>query len=117
MFSSAQNTPRGVVVIPDQNGNGRPELGVLGHEVNTGQVRVHMKDALTGTSLRSISFNASYILHGVVLVSDQNGNGTLELGVLGQNGNSGQVRVQLKDALTKAGIGNVYFDLPTPHVA
>jgi hypothetical protein len=103
-------TPRGVVVVPDQNGNGTPELGVLGYEVNTGQVRVYIKDALTGTLLRSISFNARYIPQGAVLVPDQNGNGTLALGVLGQNGNSGKVQVQLKDALTKTGIGTVYFD-------
>jgi hypothetical protein len=109
-------TPRGVVVVPDQNGNGRPELGVLGYEVDTGQVHVYIKDALTGTLLRSIAFNARYIPQGVVLVPDQNGNGTLELGVLGQNGNSGKVQVQLKDALTKASIGTVYFDPAyTPH--
>lgn len=50
-----QYIPTDLSVIPDINGNGIPEIGVLGRDPATGKVHMQIKDALTGDQLKNIS--------------------------------------------------------------
>jgi hypothetical protein len=110
VFFGATHAPRGLAVVEDQNGNGSPELAVLGEEPTTGQVRVQLKDALTGAWVRNIFFNANYAPRGLAVVEDQTGNGVAELAVIGERRATGQGRAELKDALTGVWARNVWFN-------
>jgi hypothetical protein len=96
-------------VVEDLNGNGIPELAVLGEEDTTGEVRVQLKDASTGAEVGVVFFGATHTPWGLAIVEDQNGNGVAELAVLEEERTTGQGRVQLKDALTGEWIRDITF--------
>jgi hypothetical protein len=108
---SKNYTPRQFVVLPDINSSGAPELGVLGVNVNTGKVRVQIKDALTGSNVKNVSFSKDYAPYQVEVIPDINSSGAPELGVLGVNVNTGAVRVQIKDASAGNNVKNVNFSI------
>jgi hypothetical protein len=95
------------VVIPDLNGNGKSEIGVLGTDA-VGAVKVFVKDAYTGLGIRTITYEtAGLTAYSAVVVADLNGNGKSEIGVLGTDTATGTVRVILADAKSGAKIGTV----------
>ena len=106
---NASYTPYDMVAIPDMNANGSQEIGVLGVHVDTGNVRVEIRDTLTGSFVENVSFANSFAPQQVEVIPDLDGNGVPELGVLGVGTSNGKVRVQIKDPLTKNIFSNVFF--------
>jgi subtilisin-like proprotein convertase family protein len=102
-------TPIAVAALPDLNGNGAPELAVLGHQAHNGKVQVFIKDARTGDLLSTQDFNSSYLPVGLTILPDLDGNGVPELAVLGQHLEDGKMRVLIKDALTGAASPTLSF--------
>ncbi len=88
-----------VVVLPDMNGNGIPELAAL----QSGSAKVEVRDMLTGAQLSVVNFEPYPAPADLELVDDQTGNGIPELAILGDNS------VQVRDALTTELINSVPF--------
>ncbi len=70
--------PVDLTVLPDQGGNGIPELGMLGR----GSTRVEILDALSGDPVGSLPFAPSFEPRQVITLPDLNGNARAEVGVL-----------------------------------
>ncbi len=95
------NNVAGVELMPDINGNGAPELTVLG----AGSAQAEIRDTLTAAQLSLVNFDLAFTQVDLELVADQTGNGIPELATLGQ----GSVQVQVKDGLTGAAVNTVSF--------
>ena len=104
----AQYAPVAMDVVNDYNGNGLPEIAVLGSETGTDAVRVQVQDTSAGF-LDNIYLGTQSIATDVVTVADTSGNGIPEIGILGVLKSSNQIRSQLWDADTAAFQANVWF--------
>jgi hypothetical protein len=72
--------PVDLEVMPDINGNGAPELAVLG----SGGMRSEVRDSLTGKKLGYVDFDPNLAAIDLELVTDLTGNDVLELAMLGR---------------------------------
>jgi predicted secreted protein len=105
--------PITAVVLPDVNGNNKPEIGVLGVN-NLGSVQVQIKDASSGVLVKNVPYNKDFAPITAVVLPDINGNGKPEVGVMGVN-SLGSIQVQIKDASSAAGVKILqYGDTITP---
>lgn len=101
--------PVSLIALPDSDGNGSPEFGVMALDRDTDRDVLSIKDIAANLWLRSVVFNrAGYQHRGVVLLPDVNGNGTPDLAQLQERRSGGQLRVLIKDSVTKAFIRYVY---------
>jgi uncharacterized protein (DUF2141 family) len=96
-------------VVPDQNGNGAPELAQLGLRATDSSVQVEVRDTLTGNRLSAVAFNPRFAPQRLAVLPDQNGNGAVELAVLGIKTTTGGIAAEIKDARTGAELGQVFF--------
>ena len=96
-----------VELIDDLDGNGVPEIAVLGTRPS-GQVRVQLKDSVTGETVNTVFFGSAYSAIDMAVVPDTNANGAPELAVLGRSA-SGGVRVQVRDALSDAETSTTFW--------
>jgi hypothetical protein len=94
--------PVDLEVMPDTNGNGAPELVVLG----TGSTRSEVRDSLTGEKLTTVDFDPNLSPIDLELLTDQTGNGVPELAMLGQ----GSMKVEVKDPVTNQLVKRMYFN-------
>ena len=101
--------PYDMIVVPDMNSNGSSEVGILGVHKDTGEVSVEIKDALTGSYIKSIYFSMVYSPKQAEIISDIDNNGKPEIAVLGINVNTGVIRIQAKDTVTESVVSNVFF--------
>jgi hypothetical protein len=106
--------PQSMGVLPDINGNGSPELVVLGSNVDSDQVLVQIRDAKTGKVIRNLSSDPSFRPHALAVIPDLNGNGTAEILLAGPVGRTGVMRLRLRDALTGTVVND--FRLDTIHI-
>jgi hypothetical protein len=90
--------PLAAEVLPDMTGNGAEELAVLGMD-GEGRVRAQIKDASSGALVSLVFFDRRYRPLLFAVLPDVDGNGFPDIGVLGR-ADSGEVRLQVKDALT-----------------
>ncbi len=100
--------PKALAVLPDINGNGQRELAVLGVRASDGRVRVEVRDSPSGTLVNVVLFDPDYDPQALAAVPDLDGNGIVELAVLGVRAD-GVARVQMRDAATDAQVKNVGF--------
>ena len=96
-----------MAVIDDISGNGAPEIAVLGTRPS-GEVRVQVKDSLTGLGVNNIFYGAAYAGLDLAVIADSNANGADELAVLGRSA-AGGVRVQVRDALDDAETSTTFY--------
>jgi hypothetical protein len=95
-------------VLGDIDGNGYPELAVIGVD-DVGRVRAQVKDSVTGTLVSLVYFDRRFIPSHAIGV-DVSGDGFNDaIAVLGEN-DSGVVRAQVKEAATGALVGLVRFE-------
>jgi len=97
-----------VASVPDMNASGTAEIAVLGRRASNGTVRVRIRDGVSGATLQDVYFNSVYVPSNLVVMNDQNANGSAELAVLGVNVTGG-VAVQVKDSLTAGVVGTSYY--------
>ena len=94
--------------LPDMNGNGSPEMAVLGvHEA--GYILAQIRDIQTGLLINNVFFNQHFPPQDFAVVPDISGNSVPELGVLGRH-EIGYVLMQLRDASTGSVVSNVWFN-------
>ena len=94
---SSRFTPVSLIVMPDLNGNGSDELALLGHNPDTGASKVQIRDAATGGLVKDVWFDKAVLPQDLAMISDMNGNGVAELGMLGVSNSDGIQRVFIKD--------------------
>ena len=94
-------------VLPDLNGNGAPEIAVLGVRSSDQAVQVEVRDSLSGVKLSAVPFDSTFTALDLGVVRDISGKGTAGLAVLQQS--ETELRVQLKNALSGVEIGNINF--------
>lgn len=101
--------PVSLIVLPDSDGNGSPEFGVMALDTGTDRDVLSIKDIAANLWLRSIAFNrAGYRHRGVTLLPDVNGNGTSDVAQLQERRGGRQLRILIKDTVTGAFIRYVY---------
>jgi hypothetical protein len=95
-------------IYPDLNGNGSPELSVLGeHWSINGSDKLVIRDIHTGSKLRDIWLGKGWRVIGHQPLADLNGNGHPEAAVLQQG--QDRVNVQVRDAVTGGRLRNIAF--------
>jgi hypothetical protein len=85
-------------VIPDQNGNGTYELGVVSELPNKGGVFLEVRDP-NGDSdkpMFRVSFNPNFSPKDVALVQDLDGDDRPEIALLSVNDSKGQSKVEIR---------------------
>ncbi len=104
--------PIDFILVPDQNGNGAPELAMLGVNKETGDVQIHFKDSRWGTWVAPglINFGREGEPISLSVVPDLNGNGKVELAVFEKNRSTGAPQVRIKDIGTGLWVKSAYFD-------
>ena len=102
--------PQNLLVLPDRNGNGAPELALLGINEANGNVVAQVRDARSGALLNSIFFNKGNVTRASVVVPGAGAEGHPALGVLGVSATDLFRSVELKDAVTGAPIRAIGFD-------
>ena len=105
--------PLDLAVIPDQSANGAPELALLGRHAANGSVQVEVRDTRSGARLTAVAFNPAFAPQRLAVLPDRNGNGAAELAVLSRDA-GGQLKTELRDAVTGALVRNLWFDHLAP---
>ena len=88
--------PVDLTVLPDQTGDGAPELGLLGTAIST---KVEIRDATTGALVNNLWFPEGFTPLQVLSLPDVNGNSSAEVGVVLTKGDEAD-RVVIKDTFT-----------------
>ena len=104
---NGQFVPIKANIFPDLNGNGARDIAVLGVRSSDQAVQVEVRDSLSGVKLSAVSFDSTFKALDLGVVRDISGKGTAGLAVLQENDT--ELRVQLKNALSGAQIGNINF--------
>jgi|UPI000360F8E4 Tol biopolymer transport system component len=117
---AAQFEPRQVVALPDLNGNGSAEVGVVLSDPAKAD-RLVINDTRTGAAVQTLWSGADLLQAAVV--ADRNGNGAPEVALLWRDPAAGDTRVWVVDAATNqrvaslAGFGQGYDPLKLAVVA
>ena len=85
-------------VVADLNSSGNPEIAILNRQAS-GQVRVQIRDSLTGAVAKNLFYGLAYEPVAMDVVADYSGNGLPEIAVLGSDAVTDAVRVQVQDGL------------------
>ncbi len=112
-FSSAP--PVDLQILPDRNGNGVPELAMLGRT----RLPVEVRDGRDGDLIASVAFNSLLEPRDLLVMDDRTGDGTPELGLLGEHDDPNQAaRMQVRDSVTDSVHGHLWLGKGfTPHQA
>ncbi len=111
LWSPNWSTPLNLAELPDANGNGTPEMAVLGQ--GRSSVLVRTADTGTGDQLGFVYYNPNFTPRQVAAVPDLNANGVAELAVLSRDA-AGQLKTELRDAVTGVVVRNLWFDQLAP---
>jgi hypothetical protein len=97
-----------MVVLPDLDASGNPEIAML-NEQDSGQVRVQIRDSVTGGIVSNLWYGMQYEPVSMAVVPDYSGNGDPEIAVLGSESGTDAVRVQLRDSASNTFLDNVFL--------
>ena len=103
--------PRGLVGLPDLNGNGSSDVGVIA----PASTRVQIRDGSTDALLGEIDFGQDIALQ-MEMLPDLNGSGFPEIAMLTEQA-SGQVIVQIRDGETGNVVKSLFYGLAYEPVA
>ena len=99
------NDPQRLIVVPDINGNGSPELAVL----REGTPRVLVEDAQTGLIVSVLTYSSQYRPFDLQVIPDFSGNGLPELALWAVRATDGKVKVTVSDVATRQWLAAAYF--------
>jgi hypothetical protein len=102
-------------ILPDMNGNGKPDIALLGINPLNKKVLAHIRDSWTDALLWYIWFGPAYYPIDLKAISDVNGNNRKELALLGLDYKTGETVVKLMDSYSRVAILTIkYFQGYTP---
>ncbi|MEX0708478.1 MAG: FG-GAP repeat protein [Woeseia sp.] len=109
--------PTDLAIYPDLDGNGEPELAVLGENKEAwGSDKIELRDSLSGVKLYDIWLGSGWEVLQQALVSDVNGNATPEVAVLRVPDARDKVTVVMRDIGSKQWLRTMYFDPNYPPI-
>ena len=97
-----------MAILPDTNGNGAPELVVVGATVS-GAVRVQARDALTDAATSTTYYGNKAVPISVAVIADISGGGAAEIVMHGIVNGSNQSRSQMRDSVTGLVVRNIFY--------
>lgn len=95
-------------VVADINGNGQPEIAVLRTD-GADQTQVLIADSASGAVIKRVGFASKWTADALRVLPDTNGNGADELLVYGIRDDASNQRALVKDSLTGARVGAMWF--------
>jgi len=98
----------GLTTVPDLDASGDPEIALLNQQ-DTGQVRIQIRDSMTGNIAKNLWYGSQYDPVAMIVVPDYSGNAFPEMAVLGSAPQSDAMRVQLRDSQSNAFVDNVFL--------
>ena len=98
-----------ITVMPDLDGDGDPELAAIRYHPTDGDLRVTVRDPLSGQNLNGISFGTRNEPIKLVALEDLNGNGAPEATLLVRRKSDGTVLAITRDAGTDALVRTINF--------
>lgn len=101
--NNAQSTA--MAVVPDLNGDGNPELAVLGAPSS-----VTIYDAKTGVQVSTMTLDHHAIARQFVVMPDTNANGSPDIAVLVRNQQTGALSIETHDAATGTPLHTIAAD-------
>jgi hypothetical protein len=102
-------TPLDLVVIPDTDGDGTMEIGVLAVKAADGRFLVQVRNAMGAPAPRNLFYlGPTFTPESVFLVPDSDGDGTPEIGVLATKNSDGRILVQVRDAFGSPDPRNIF---------
>lgn len=109
--------PTDLAIYPDLDGNGEPELAVLGENRSSwGSDKLELRDSVTGVKLYDAWFGGTWEVLQQALVSDVDGNGTPEAAVLRVPYARDKVAVVMRDTGSKQWLRTMYFNPNYPPI-
>jgi hypothetical protein len=108
-FLTPAFVPLDVVRLPDLDGNGFVEIGVLAVRRSDARFQVEMRNAGGVKGNRSVWFTAGFTPIRLRVIPDQDGNGIPELAVLMRRNSDGRFMVQRRNAFGPAQPVNQFF--------
>mgnify|MGYP001827169166 FL=1 len=107
--------PIDLEIYPDQNGNGSPELAVLGeHKDPDKSDKIEVRDLATGDPVNHLWLGKGWQVLQQALIADRNGNGSPEVAVLRTKRSNDAVNVMFRDTETRQSLGSIGFDRNYP---
>ncbi len=103
---SADLKPVDLALVPDQTGNGIPEIAVLGSD----PTRVEIRDGLTGAVVNGFRFAGPMTGTGLVVFPDLNDNGAAEIAVLSDERQNRPGTIEIRDTATGAMVRKIALD-------
>jgi hypothetical protein len=98
----------GLAVLQDMNANGISEVAILLVHPKTRSGLVQVRDALTGSLIKEVTFSKDFAPVALTSLTDLDGNGAGELAALGVNNVTGAFQVEVRDAAK----GTLVKDVP-----
>lgn len=102
--------PQRLIVVPDVDGNGIPELALLGIHRTDGNVVSQLRDAVTGSPIAAVAFHTIHQPLQFLQIPDVDGSGTAGIALFGLSGNDRILRTEIRTAVTGAAVRTVAFD-------
>jgi hypothetical protein len=99
--------PRELLVVSDINKNHDSAFAILGVNTNTAGVSIQVINAKTGVPIKNIAFSKKYAPRAIAVLPDMNNNHSQELALLGVKANTGEVMLQIKDAVKGGSIKDI----------
>jgi hypothetical protein len=93
----------------DADGDGEPDVAVVGRDAATGTVRAWVKDVASGSLVKSFTFPKDFEPFAAVAVDNVRETAAMEIAVLGIDG-TGKVQATIKDALSGNLINKIQFN-------
>lgn len=107
-----------VVVLDDINGSGFQEIAPIRIRLPNRTGRVQLREANSGSLLKSFSYFSGYTPLTMIDVEDRSGNGVRELASIQRRNSDGRTLVEMRDPVSGSNVGNVWFSpLHTPFFA
>ena len=101
--------PTQLLAVPDMNANGADELVIYGHHRHNNGQKALVYDSKSGKRIRTVYFDSNFAGRDIAVCDDINGNGAVELVLLGQRDSDGKMRAIIKDARSGTFVGKVDF--------
>jgi len=108
-FLSSAFTPVDIVALPDLDGNGHPELGLLAQRNSDGRTLVEIRNIAGAAAPRIVWFAANATPRQIISVPDADSNGVTEIAVMQVRNSDDRVFVEVKNAFGATAPNTVWF--------
>lgn len=102
--------------LSDINNDGSPEIAAVRYDLGLQKTTAQVKSAKTGALIKRIAFDGQFIPKFVRSIRDLNGNGAVEIAVLGIRNQDQAVQVEIRDSRSGVKLSTVPFPAIMPPI-